>query len=279
MKATAASSAIARSRPARRAGSCRPLLVGLRSSRAGGLAAAACVVGTGVGVRRIRGDRRVGAGDAGRAAAPAAALAAAPAGARCAVRDVSRASAIDAAEAKRSIGSRARALRVMAATSGGIDGRDEGRIGGRSAEAGERDGGGGVAFPRPRAGEHLVQDDAEGVDVGFVGRGLAASLLRAEVVDRPERRAGQRHLRLGDGTGDPEVDDLDPAVPADQHVAGLHVAMDDAACVAAARARATAAAMRAAWDGGRAPFRRRIEARSSPSTNSMTMYGPAGSSP
>jgi hypothetical protein len=60
------------------------------------------------------------------------------------------------------------------------------------------------------------------------GRGLvAARLLRAEVVDRAERRAGQRHLRLGDRPGDPEVGHLHPAVAVDHDVAGLHVAVDD----------------------------------------------------
>ena len=39
---------------------------------------------------------------------------------------------------------------------------------------------------------------------------------------------GQRDLRLGDRAGDPEVDDLDLAVAADQHVAGLDVAVDEA---------------------------------------------------
>ena len=61
--------------------------------------------------------------------------------------------------------------------------------------------------------------------------GLAAGLLGAEVVDRAERRARQRHLRLGDRPGDPEVGDLHPAVAVDHDVARLHVAMDDAPLV------------------------------------------------
>ena len=48
---------------------------------------------------------------------------------------------------------------------------------------------------------------------------------------------------------------------------------------AAWRARAVSAVIRAAWRGGRAPVRLTIEARSSPSTSSMTMNGPASSWP
>ena len=69
------------------------------------------------------------------------------------------------------------------------------------------------------------------VDVRRGRRGLAAGLLRAEVVDRSERGAGERRLGLGDRAGDAEVDDLDLAVAADQDVAGLDVAMDEAARV------------------------------------------------
>ena len=42
---------------------------------------------------------------------------------------------------------------------------------------------------------------------------------------------------------------------------------------------ATPEPIRATWRGGSVPLRRRIVARSSPSTSSMTMYGPLGSSP
>ena len=48
-------------------------------------------------------------------------------------------------------------------------------------------------------------------------------------MDAAEGRAGKGHLRLGDRPRDPEVHDLHPPIAADQHVAGLDVAMDDAA--------------------------------------------------
>ena len=48
-------------------------------------------------------------------------------------------------------------------------------------------------------------------------------------MDGPERRARQRHLRLGNGAGNPEIRDLDAAVTRNQHIARLDVAVDDAA--------------------------------------------------
>ena len=108
------------------------------------------------------------------------------------------------------------------------DGR---RVGDRAGQPGEGDRCRAVALPRPDPGEHLVQDDAQAVDVRGGGGLLAARLFRAEVVDRAEGHPRQRHLGLGDRAGDPEVDDLDPAVRADQDVARLHVTMDEASGV------------------------------------------------
>ena len=70
------------------------------------------------------------------------------------------------AEAHRSRGSSASARRVMAARSGGTDGRTAIGSGIGPRQAGERDAGGAVTLPRARSGEHLVQDDAQAVDVG-----------------------------------------------------------------------------------------------------------------
>ena len=81
-------------------------------------------------------------------------------------------------------------------------------------------------LPRHR----LEQDAAERVDVRPpVDVRLAARLLRAHVGRRPQREAGagQRLLRSGGEVGDPEV--RDQRVPlAEQDVARLHVAVDDA---------------------------------------------------
>ncbi len=89
----------------------------------------------------------------------------------------------------------------------------------------------GVATPRPLAGQRLVQDETQAVDVRGGGRRLALGLLRAEVVDRPERRAGDGTLGIGGQPGDPEVGDHRPPIAGEQDVARLDVAMDDPADV------------------------------------------------
>ncbi len=110
-------------------------------------------------------------------------------------------------------------------------GPEVGRSRWRSGQSRERDRGRAVALPRAPAGQQLEQDDPKGVDVRGGCRPLATCLLRAEVVDRPERRPGQRHLGVGDGPGDPEVGHLDPAVAGEKDVARLDVAMDEPARV------------------------------------------------
>jgi hypothetical protein len=108
---------------------------------------------------------------------------------------------------------------------------------------------------------------------------LAAGLLRAEVMDRAEGRPRQRHLRLGDRPGDPEVGDLDPAVGADQDVARLDITVDEPAGM-----RGGEGVRDAGPDPCGLPRRKRTAPAEDrrevlPSTSSMTMYGPLGSSP
>ena len=57
---------------------------------------------------------------------------------------------------------------------------------------------------------------------------VAARLFGAEVVDAAERGAGDSQLRLGHGTGDPEVHHPHAAVGRQEDVRGLDVAVDDA---------------------------------------------------
>ena len=135
-------------------------------------------IGADIRVRRRRGSRS-GLGRAvaeHRLVAPAAApeplRAAAPAGTgsrggptAAAASVASRASAMAAADGHRSFGSSASALRVIAARSGGTDGRTVAGSGIGPRQPGERDRCRAVALPRPDAGEHLVQDDAQAVDV------------------------------------------------------------------------------------------------------------------
>src|SRR5262249_14588201 len=85
---------------------------------------------------------------------------------------------------------------------------------------------------RRPAGQALVEDGSQGVDVcGRADRpGAAAGLFRRHVTRRPQDGAG---LRLAGGVveflGEAEVGDLEVAVLGDQHVAGLQVAVNDAA--------------------------------------------------
>jgi hypothetical protein len=90
----------------------------------------------------------------------------------------------------------------------------------------------GAARAGPLAGQQLVQQHAEGVQVrAHVERAeLRVGLLRAHVV---AGAGGVRRHRAG-GAGDAEVDDLRQRAAVDlgdQHVAGLEVAVDDAALV------------------------------------------------
>ena len=82
---------------------------------------------------------------------------------------------------------------------------------------------------RERAGDHLVEGDAEAVDVAARVERLAGELLRAHV----GRAAGDVHV-LGPVLlvhGEAEVGELDDAVVGDHDVVGLHVAVDQAAFV------------------------------------------------
>src|SRR5262249_48594032 len=86
------------------------------------------------------------------------------------------------------------------------------------------------------ADEHLVQDDAERVDIAARIDSPALDLLGRHVVGRAERAAGARELRrLVEGLGDAEVDQLRElaAVRAgrEHDVLRLQVAVDDVVLV------------------------------------------------
>jgi hypothetical protein len=93
-----------------------------------------------------------------------------------------------------------------------------------------------VARERHVAGEHLVEDDADRVEIGGSGHLRAASLLRREVVGGAHDRAGLGHLRRA-GARDAEVGDLQPLFGADQDVVRLDVAVDDPVLVREAERR------------------------------------------
>ncbi len=84
-----------------------------------------------------------------------------------------------------------------------------------------------VALERDLAGEHLVQADAERVEIRLAGHGLAERLLGGDVVGRAEHPAVGGQPLLVERSGDPEVGDLGRALLVDEHVLGLDVAVDD----------------------------------------------------
>ncbi len=94
-----------------------------------------------------------------------------------------------------------------------------------------------VDFVRQPAGEHLVEDDAEGVDVRTpVQVARVVDLLRAHVGEAAQElsRGGLRRRRIGvlsdvrsHGAGDAEVQDLGSAVGPDHDVGGFQVPVKD----------------------------------------------------
>ena len=86
---------------------------------------------------------------------------------------------------------------------------------------------------RQPAGEQLVEQNAERVDVGCRGHGVATDLLGAGVLGGHQLQSGgswreglARELRVQQ-LGDPEVQQLGCAVGGHQHVGGLDVTVDD----------------------------------------------------
>lgn len=97
-----------------------------------------------------------------------------------------------------------------------------------------------VALERPAPEEHLVEDGAEGEDVGAMVGGQAAELFGGHVSDRADERARRGRGRRGDGglfrprlelgpgeLGQAEVQDLHAPVVRDEEVRRLEIAVDD----------------------------------------------------
>jgi hypothetical protein len=93
---------------------------------------------------------------------------------------------------------------------------------------GQGDVGGGLE--RAPAGQQLVQDHAEGVDVGGWGRLAAEHPFGGQVGGGAEQVAGGQGGLTGT-PGDAEVEHLDLAAGGQEDVAGLDVAVDDPGAV------------------------------------------------
>src|SRR5439155_20557993 len=91
--------------------------------------------------------------------------------------------------------------------------------------------------PGEATGQSLMQDQAEAIDVGSRGRGLAAELLGGDVVSivaRPApRTAARRHL-----DGNAEVGQVCVSVVVKENVGRADVTMDDALAVGEGKRRA-----------------------------------------
>ena len=85
----------------------------------------------------------------------------------------------------------------------------------------------GIPVKGDAAGEHLVQQDADRIDVALGVRFLAAGLLGADIVDRADRLVAAAADILPGKPRDPEVHDLDGPVPQQHDILGLNVPVDD----------------------------------------------------
>ena len=99
------------------------------------------------------------------------------------------------------------------------------RRGRRLGDVLERDADRGLGVEGNPAGEHLVEHDADRVQVRAGVDGVALSLLGREVLGGAHDRAGLGHVRRA-GAGDAEVRDLGMTRVVDDHVVRLQIAVD-----------------------------------------------------
>ena len=105
-------------------------------------------------------------------------------------------------------------------------GGDPGEGGGVGVHVGHGQGDVGGGLERAPAGEQLVEDHPEGVDVGGRGGRVAEDAFGGQVGGGAEQVAGGEGGLAG-RRGDAEVEHLDLAVRGQEHVARLDVAVDD----------------------------------------------------
>ena len=134
----------------------------------------------------------------------------------------------------------------------------------------------GVPGEEGLAGEHPERHAAEGVEVGGLAAGAARHALGGHVGRSPGERAVRRDVRvvLADRLHEAEVEDLDDvevhAEPAQEEVGRLDVAVQEAGLVRLGERAARLAQHRDHARRGLGPKRCTSEARSRPSSSSMT---------
>jgi len=88
-----------------------------------------------------------------------------------------------------------------------------------------------VSLERDPSGQHLVQDDAQGVQIGPVIHDHTLGLLWRHIVWGAQHGAGAGQPAGVAGAGDAKVGHFGPAVGAEQDIGRLDVAMNQAAAV------------------------------------------------
>ncbi len=127
----------------------------------------------------------------------------------------------------RSAGSLAIRSKTSRSSASGASGNSVRRCGGVSRRCLMSQLDGSLGLEGEATGEHLEEDDAEGVEVGR-GPGVdRAAALGRHVLRRAEDLADVGEPRVLRAAGDAEVEELDPIAREDEHVLGLEVAVDD----------------------------------------------------
>lgn len=107
----------------------------------------------------------------------------------------------------------------------GVDARD---LGGLSVHDGVGDGDYAIAGERLFAGDHLVEDDAEGKDIGAGVDIFSVDLFGRHIGWRSEDLAVHSDIRFECEAGDSEIGEFDCAVFENLDIFGFDIAVDDA---------------------------------------------------
>ena len=84
-----------------------------------------------------------------------------------------------------------------------------------------------IALERKAAGQHLEEDDPQGIEVRAGAGLLALDLLGRHILGRPDHHVAAGDAFGADQAGDPEIHDPGVAISVDHDVRGLEIAVDD----------------------------------------------------